>query len=1029
MVHLHVHSNHSLLEGVAPVGRLIERAAAWGMGALALTDTGGMYGAIPFYQAARAAGIKPILGVELNGTVFLARNREGYAELCRLITERGRISGETSFHGKRNFPGPLQEKRTDDFYIEKGPSADSIVSNNVFILAHDEASILTWHARGMRPLVALAHYGDSASFRRTARGYALAKRLGLKPVAAIPVYLLEPEQMLLHRVLTAIRLNTTIGALGEDDAAHSGAWFRSPEEMARLYAAWPDALANTGWVAERCNVELPMGKPLFPRSELPSGETAFSYLWQQAFDGARTVYRPLTPRVIQRLQYELDVIHDLGFAPYFLIVWDIVRHARAEGIPIVGRGSAANSLVAHVLGITRADPFKYDLYFERFLNRSRTDCPDIDLDICWRRRDDVIGYVYRKYGMERVAMIATFNTFQARSALRETAKAFGWTDAEIGPIVRRIPHYHASDIRTLIARIPECRGLDVNREPLKSILAISETLDGFPRHLSIHSGGLVIAPEPLTRFTPLQCAAKGIQITQYDMHAIEALGLIKMDLLGHRSLTVIDDAVKAVRANRDIALDIEALPDPDPLTTDCIRAGRTIGCFQIESPAMRSLLKSTGADSTDMLIKTLSLVRPGPSGSGMKQHFIDRHRGREPVTYPHPALETALRDTYGVMLYQEDILKAAHLVADMDLGEADAFRRAMTKTRDPQHIAAAMKRLCEKAVANGVASEQAESIGALMANFAEYSYCKAHASTYGEIAYQCAYLKAHFPAEFFAGVLSNRGGFYHPAVYIEEARHCGVSILPPDVNASQWPYTAEDGALRVGFIEIRQLAYSAVKAILDARADGPFDSFADLIQRTCIAPSDAETLIQAGACDGLGETRPEMIWTLKTLARSVPPGGNGAWLPMNIRTMPAPHRPNYARRKKSDDEWASLGLLVTTHPLEYYAPATVHRAVVASNDLAAYTGKTVSMLGWLIAERRVGLKGRGVMKFLTLQDMGGVFEGVLFPKAYERYGRLLTSQGPYLLTGGIQEENGCHSLIVEKLERPGARPPTVPFRS
>ncbi|MCX5757276.1 MAG: DNA polymerase III subunit alpha, partial [Candidatus Hydrogenedentes bacterium] len=543
----------------------------------------------------------------------------------------------------------------------------------------------------------------------------------LMPVAVVPVHLLEPEQMLLHRVLTAIRLNTTTGALAEDDVAHSGAWFRSPDDMARLYVQWPDALANTDWVAERCNVELPLGTPLFPQSELPLGETAFSYLWQQAFEGARALYRPLTPRVIQRLQYELDVIHELGFAPYFLIVWDIVYYARARDIPIVGRGSAANSLVAHVLGITRVDPFKYDLYFERFLNRSRTDCPDIDLDICWRRRDEVIDYVYRKYGADRVAMIATFNTFQARSALREVAKAFGWTDAEIGPIVRRIPHYHASDIRTLLERIPECRGLHPDLEPLKSILAISESLDGFPRHLSIHSGGLVIAPEPLTRFTPLQRAPKGIQITQYDMHAVEALGLIKMDLLGHRSLTVIHDAVEAVRANRGIALDIERLPDPDPLTADCIRTSRTIGCFQIESPAMRTLLKSVRADNTDMLIKTLSLIRPGPSGSGMKQHFIDRHLGKEPVTYPHPALEEALRDTYGVMLYQEDILKTAHLVADMDLAEADTFRRAMTKTRDPQHIAKAMKRFCEKAAANGVAPGQAETIGALMANFAEYS--------------------------------------------------------------------------------------------------------------------------------------------------------------------------------------------------------------------------------------------------------------------------------------------------------------------
>ncbi|MCX5759395.1 MAG: hypothetical protein NTU83_12990, partial [Candidatus Hydrogenedentes bacterium] len=296
------------------------------------------------------------------------------------------------------------------------------------------------------------------------------------------------------------------------------------------------------------------------------------------------------------------------------------------------------------------------------------------------------------------------------------------------------------------------------------------------------------------------------------------------------------------------------------------------------------------------------------------------------------------------------------------------------------------------------------------------------ASTYGEISYQCVYLKAHFPAEFFAGVLSNRGGFYHPAVYVEEARRCGVTILPPGVNASQWQYTAEGGALRVGFVEIRNLTHHAVKAILDARAGGPFQSFAEFLRRTGVAPSDAEILLQAGACDEFEETRPEMLWTLKTYARSTVCEETGAWLPMTIQSIPAPHRPDCARRKRADDEWAALGLLVSTHPIEYYAPATRHRAVIASSDLAAYAGKTVSMLGWLIAERRVGLKGRGVMKFLTLEDMSGVFEAILFPKAYERYGHLLTSQGPYILTGNVQEENACHSLIVEKLERPGKRP-------
>jgi len=996
MLHLHVHSNHSLLEGAATVRQLVARAVEYGLKALALTDTAGLYAAIPFYQTAHEAGVKPILGAKLDDMVLLARNREGYAELCRIIT---------GYHIDENFD-----------LVER------VGSEDLFVLTANHGLIRTLHARGIRPLAAVTCYGDGRSRYEAGRTRELAHGLGLRAVAVSPVYFIEAGQEKIHRTLSAVRLNATLGNLTADQVAHPASWFRSPEEMRRLYGDWPDTLDNTEWVAEHCNVAFTLGKPRFPRFDLPAGETPFSFLWKRAFDGLRERYQPLTPPVVQRLQYELDVIHQLGFAPYFLIVWDIVGYARAHDVPIVGRGSAANSLVAYALGITRVDPFKYDLYFERFLNLSRTDCPDIDLDICWRRRDEVIDYVYGKYGADHVAMICTFNTFQARSALREVAKTFGLTNDEGGEIARHVPHYRAGDVRAVVKHLPECRGLRIDEEPLKSILEISERIDGFPRHLSIHSGGLVIGPEPLTRFVPLERAAKGILITQYDMHPIEDLGLVKMDLLGHRSLTVVKEAVEMVRDNRGIDLDIDHLPDPDPLTADLIRNGRTIGCFQIESPAMRALLESTRAHNTDMLIKTLSLVRPGPSGSGMKKHFIDRHRGNEETVYLHPKLEKVLGDTYGVMLYQEDILKVAHVIAGLDLAEADALRRAMSKKRTPGQMAKSMKLFLKKAIENGVEAGAAEAIWGLMANFAEYSYCKAHASTYGEIAYQCTYLKAHFPAEFLAAVLSNRGGFYHTAVYVEEAKRFGVEVRPPDVNRSPFNYAVEGDAIRVGLLEIRNLTQRAVRAILDARKAGPFQGVRDLCRRTGIAPADAEILIHAGACDGFGRTRPEMLWELKTIVRQGPresPGDDALLLPCSAGGPVVPRLPDYSPKKRTDLQWTHLGLLLSTHPIEYYVPALVGRLLVLSDDLPAYAGRTVTMLGWLIAERRVGLKGRGCMKFLTLEDPGGVFEAVLFPAAYQRHGHLLTSHGPYLITGEVQEENGCHSLIAGHLERVG----------
>lgn len=1008
MVHLHVHSNHSLLEGTAGVRQLVGRAVEHRMSALALTDTAGLYGAIPFYQAAREAGIQPILGVQLNGALLLARNREGYSRMCEIIT---------AYHlgTPENEPFNLLDHLHED--------------DPLFVVTGDRRLATALHARGLAPLIAITHYGDRDSRYQASRMRDFAHSLKLRPVALSPVYFSDPEHARIHRVVSAIRLNTTTDNLKPGETAPAGAWFRSPREMERLYGDWPETLENTRWVAEHCDLQLAFGTPLFPEFPTPEGETPFSHLWKLAFAGVQERYSPLTPEIAQRLQYELDIIHQLGFAPYFLIVWDIVRHARSHSIPIVGRGSAANSLVAYALGITRADPFKYDLYFERFLNLSRTDCPDIDLDICWRNRDDVIDYVYRTYGAERVAMICTLNTFRARSAVREVAKAFGLPPGEVGRITRLLPHYGAGDIRAVVKFLPESRGLDIEEEPLKSIVEISEFIDGSPRHLSVHPCGVVIAPEPLTRFVPLQRAAKGILITQYDMHPIEDLGLIKMDLLGHRSLTVIDDTVRKVRENRGIEIDIEHLPDPDPLTGELIRTGRTIGCFQIESPAMRALLQNTRADNTDMLIKTLSLVRPGPSGSGMKQRFIARHLGHEETVYLHPALEKVLGDTYGVMLYQEDILKVASVIAGLNLAEGDALRRAMSKKRSPREMAANMKAFLEKAACEGIEEEAAEEIWGLIANFAAYSYCKAHACTYGEIAYQCTYLKAHFPAEFLSSVLSNRGGFYHPAVYVEESRRMGIAVRPPDVNRSDFQYTVEEESIRMGLVEIRNLTRNSREHIVEGRGD-EFRSLQDLWRRAGIPYADALALIHAGACDGFGRTRPELLWELRLLAKSrgsakpevrgpESAAGEGfLFLEGTLNTL-IPQLPDYSRRTLADLEWEALGLLASTHPIEYYLPALASQSLVLSADMADYEGTLVTMVGWLIAERRVGLKERGCMKFLTFEDGCGIFEAVLFPRVYQEMGHLLDSHGPYLVTGEIQDDNHYYSLVVESLERAG----------
>jgi len=988
-----------MLSGTAWPRRLVARAVEYNMKSLALTDTNGLYGAIDFYTAARSAGIKPIIGARLGSCILLARDRQGYAHLCEIITQ-------------------VKMDMLDPAQLDHWPF--NFDATHLFILCDDIPLLQRLARKGLEPYAALAHYGGPKSRQRAETLIHAAHALGIRPVATAPVYFLDKNDYQIHRILRAIDLNGTEATLPPKATVSPDAWFRPPDHIERLYGLWPETLDNAIWIAEECNLELSLGTPCFPEITLQDDETPFSWLWKKTFEGLRRRYRPLTPTVLNRAHHELDVINELGFAPYFLIVADIVNFAQHEDIPVVGRGSAANSIVAYALGITRADPIRHNLYFERFLNRARRDTPDIDLDICWRGRDRVIDYVYERFGKDRVAMICTRNTFQARSAIRETAKALGYTERDIAPITRALPHYGAEDLRLIIETLPECRNLRPDEEPLKGIIDISEKIAGLPRHLSIHAGGMLIAPERITQYTPLEKAPKGIVITQYDKDPIEQLGLVKMDLLGHRSLSVIHDTVTAVRATRDPDFDIEAIPDPDPATAALLRSGDTIGCFQIESPAMRGLLRKLDACDCNTVIQAIALVRPGASGSGMKQHFIDRHHGREPVDYLHPTMEQALGDTYGVMIYQEDVLKVAHAVAGMSLDEADALRRAMSKKRGAREMARNMKRFIEGAVANGVPEETAHKIWELVSNFAAYAYCKAHAATYGELACQCAYLKAHYPAAFFTAVLANGGGFYSAPVYVSEARRCGAPVLPPDVNRSEHNYVQEGHAIRCGLAPIGSLTEKTMNALLEMRDDGPFRNLNDLLARVPVSVGDGEALCQAGALDGLSDkttatpiTRPMQFWQLCGNRES---GANRLFA---AAATGIPTLPDYSARKKTHLEWERLGMLLSTHPFRYHAAYCHKHDFIACNHLVEYDGKNVTMLGIVIAERRLSLRnGQGCMKFLTMEDVWGIFEAVLFPETYRCYGHLPALGRTVICTGVVQCEHNAPTLIVERIMLP-----------
>ena len=1014
---LHLHSYYSFLRGSAAPGDYARLAGERGWPAVALTDSDGLYGAVAFYQQARELGVQPVIGVELdfqgrpgprkcpieaprvgpcppNALILLARDFEGYSNLCRLVTRR-----------------QLEQRAL---------SAEDLAEHRagVLCLAHqfDPLPELK-QVFGPELYLEVRHYGDAASRKRLRAARQVAQELGLEAVATAPAHFCQPADHHIHRLMNAIRLGEMLSRLPAEEAAPQTGYLRPGQEVERLFAEWPEAVEATARIAESCRLELPTGELVFPHFELPAGETAFSYLWKLCFEGAVARYRPLTREAIGRLERELGLIERQKLAPYFLIVWDITREARARGIPTVGRGSAASSIVSYCLGITRLCPIENNLYFERFMNEHRRDCPDIDLDICGRRRDDLLAYVYQKYGAGHTAMISSFVTFQARLAVRETAKAMGLSPTEIDAFCRRLPHRPVAEILEAVETLPECRALPAAQEPYKTILESAQRLDGVPRHLGIHPCGTVITREPLTRLVPLEVATKGIVVTQYDMHSIEALGLIKMDLLAQRALTTISDTVEAIR-RQGATIDFDALPEGDPETLEQLRQGRTLGVFQIESPGMRNLLKALRASTIEEICLGLALIRPGAAEYGSKELFLKRLRGQEKILYPHPALEPILKESLGVCVYQEQVLQIAQAMAGLSLADADLLRRLMTHQRSQSEMDKFRQEFVQSSRARGVPDPAAEEVWRSLSKFAGYGFCKAHAMTYAQIAYRITYLKAHHPAEFMAAVCSSGAGFYHVSAYVEEARRMGLEVLPPCVNRSQIAYAAENcgRAIRIGLMQVKDLRASVMESILEARRkEGAFPSLPDFLRRVEAERGEVETLIKCGAMDCFDHTRPEMLWRLEQIWEKIAQQKKGSWktwlFPQPGPAEPAallPRIPDYTPQQRLRIEQETLDVFATLHPLDFVSA----QGSTPAAELAARRRQTVSILGWMITHRRVGTKNMKNMLFVTLEDRTGVVEVVLFPEVYEKYGSVIYESGLLRATGRVEADGqlNCHRL-------------------
>jgi len=778
------------------------------------------------------------------------------------------------------------------------------------------------------------------------------------------------------------------------------------------------------------------------------------------------------PPYKQRLEHELGIIRELGLCEYFLVVWDIVEEARARGIRCSGRGSAADSLVSYLLGITQVDPIAARLLFERFLNSERREMPDIDIDIDFdsRRRDEMIEYVARRYGPEHTAMVATINTYNARSAIREVGKALGLPETLIDRISKSMPYIAAGRIRDAIASLPELRGSGFDAGALKELLDICEAIDGLPRHLSVHLGGVVISRDPITNFTPLEVSAKGVIVCQFDKDDIEALGLVKMDMLGLRNLSAIEEALHIIRETRGEAPDLGRIPLDDPKTYELLRSARTVGVFQLESPGMRGLLSGLQPTRFDDIIANISLFRPGPMQADMIGPFLARRHGKEPIEYLDPSVEPVLAETYGVILYQEQVLEVASALAGFTLGQSDSLRRAMTHDRSHEEMAKLRGAFLEGCRQRQIEESVAEEAFRRLSAFAAYGFCKAHAASFAIISYETAYLKTHYPAEFLAGILSNQPmGFYPPEVIINEARHFGIEIRPVDINRSRDRYWVEDGAIRVGLAQIYGLSAAGIRAILSAReSGGPFRSLRDLCARTNLPQPMVENAIKAGALDSIGPRR-ELLWELYEIVttgarrrdRSQQANGQIALLGAGFANLleagkpasrvegtatagghangdpsaplragmpalqkgftkpstqpagkPTPILPSPTRRESMASELAMTGISVTGHPLCFARERLRKMGVMVRSQLDPLPdGRRVRVAGVVIARQRPPTKSGQTVIFITLEDETGLIEVTVFERIYQRWGKVIFSSNA-LIVDGILQKRGRYGTVV-----------------
>lgn len=987
-VHLHVHSDYSPMRGVSPLEELCALAQRQASPAMALTDTNGLYGVIRFVEHTKQLGLRPILGAELttadHRAVLLAKTPDGYANLCRLLSER---------HCNPSFDVRTAVPRYRDGLI---------------IITDDEAMLNAWAKDSRQDLYVELTPGPAMH-----DALLLSRRLACSSVATNRVYFSRPDGFATHRLLRTIALNTTLSRLPEEPYCTPRQWLMPPMLMVSQFPHVPEAIENTIRIAEACHHDWHFGKTIFPAFRSLTDETAFTLLKENTYEGAVVRYGSLSTEVRDRIEKELRVIRQKRFAHYFLVVEEIVRQAPRT----CGRGSVAASIVSYCLKITHVDPIKHNLFFERFLNPGRKDPPDIDIDFPWDERDDMLNWVFDQYGERKAAMVANQNSLSFRAAIREVAKVYGMPADEIGKMSSRV--LRQKDIlnfQTLPTLEPWLRQLPQSlqlKAPWPEILAQALRAQNHFRHLSMHCGGVVIVPDEIRRYVPVEYTAKGLPVIQWEKDQTEDAGLVKIDILGNRSLAVIRDTLAAIAEHTSRQIDYASWdPLEDAATREAIRCGDTIGCFYIESPATRLLLKKLWLgmplhrrkqlDVFEYLVMVSSLVRPATNA--FVEEFIRRAQEGS-CAFWHHRLNGILDETHGIMTYQEDVSKVAMALADFSVEDADQLRKVISKKHKQRQLQDYYQQFCRGAEKNNASPETIDNVWKMIMSFAGYSFCKPHSASYAQVSFKSAYLRTHYPAEFIAAVISNQGGFYSTFAYVSEARRMGLAILLPDINESNWAYRGAGERLRMGLMQVKTIPKELGERIIEERTqNGPYRSFQDFLCRVKPKPAQTRALVRAGCFDSIaGElTRPALMWRL--------------YAENDSSSSPLPVPDDYSAAQKRAHEIESFGFLASRHPLTLYRKQIERLRPIPASRMHRFVGQRITMVGVLITEKSAETKHGQAMEFITLEDVTALYDATLFPEVYRRCCHLLSPNRPYVVCGLVEETFGVATLTVLDLQ-------------